>query len=223
MQCFARYQRNLSKEVIVSDQFTQVEDDTLVAAVAAYGDRDWERVSMHLPGRLPRKCAEHWLKKFDPSIKSGKWDLEEDRRLRLAMEAFGNNEKISWARVQELVPTRTDAKCRERWTNVLKPGVNLSRFTKDDYKRLDAAMAKYGEQWSQVALAVGGGRTDNQCRRAHVRRHEDDGASDTDAASAAASNGERKPKKLSKAAQKKLDRCALFVVSPFCRGVHRTS
>ena len=67
--------------------------------------------------------------------------------------------------MQEHVHGRTDAQCREKWTNVLDPDVRRAPWSPADDAALEAAVAAHGVgAWSKVAARVAG-RTDNQCWR----------------------------------------------------------
>lgn len=53
-----------------------------------------------------------WNKTLLPARqKVGKWSINEDKRLRVAVTLFGHK---SWHRIAQFVPGRTQAQCRER-------------------------------------------------------------------------------------------------------------
>lgn len=66
-----------------------------------------------------------------PNIKHGKFTLEEDLKLTVGVQMFGNN----WADINNHVftalssggrDTRSDMQCRERWTTALNPSSKLT-------------------------------------------------------------------------------------------------
>ena len=52
----------------------------------------------------------------------------EDECLREAVRIYG---VAKWSQVQQMVPGRTDVQCRERWSNILDPSLNLGKWTVD--------------------------------------------------------------------------------------------
>lgn len=71
-------------------------------------------------GRYSNACINRWTKSLRPSITRGKWSDKEDEELRVAVAMVGCN----WKEVAPRVTGRTDAQCRERWTNVLDPNLD---------------------------------------------------------------------------------------------------
>jgi len=96
--------------------------------------------------------------------KKGKWSSEEDELLHKAVALHGRK----WSKVARLVPGRTDIQCRERFVNVLDPGVNFKYFTVKEEKKLRGLVRKNivagsGQvKWAAVAAEMPG-RTDKQC------------------------------------------------------------
>ncbi|KAI9032139.1 hypothetical protein DFJ74DRAFT_324134 [Hyaloraphidium curvatum] len=70
-----------------------------------------------------------------------------------------------WARVAELVKTRTGAECRARWTN-RDFAANVEKWTAQEKDKLVAAVTS-GEHsgWTEIAKKVGRGRTAIDCFR----------------------------------------------------------
>jgi hypothetical protein len=40
--------------------------------------------------------------------------------------------KIPWVRVSLSVPGRTDVQCREKWSNILMPGLKKGKFSEEE-------------------------------------------------------------------------------------------
>ncbi|KAG9075548.1 hypothetical protein FS749_012772, partial [Ceratobasidium sp. UAMH 11750] len=109
--------------------WTKEEDRHLLEGVQRHGMGSWPEVALHLnsamsgtPGhtaRTPNQCSFRYSKSLCPTIKKGKWSPEEDEALRRGVAAFGR----TWIKVQEYVAGRTDAQCRERWSNMLDPSL----------------------------------------------------------------------------------------------------
>ncbi|KAG8694692.1 Myb-like DNA-binding domain protein [Ceratobasidium sp. 395] len=109
--------------------------------------------------RTPNQCSFRYTKSLCPTIKKGKWSTEEDEALRKGVAAFGR----TWIKVQEYVEGRTDAQCRERWSNMLDPSLKTGPWeAEEDRILLDAVDRKL--PWSAVSALLPG-RTDNRCAK----------------------------------------------------------
>ncbi|EOA29895.1 hypothetical protein CARUB_v10012991mg [Capsella rubella] len=158
-QCLARYQRSLNPSIL-RKEWTPEEDDQLRAAVELFGDKDWQSVANVLKGRAGTQCSNRWKKSLRPTRK-GRWSLEEDKRVKVAVTLFGSQ---NWHKISQFVPGRTATQCRERWVNCLEPKVNRGKWTEEEDEKLKEAIGKHGYSWSKVASHLAC-RTDNQCLR----------------------------------------------------------
>eukprot|EP00250_Pteridium_aquilinum_P012177 c20550_g1_i1 orf=872-3616(-) len=167
-QCLVRYQRSLNVG-IMRGAWTQEEDEQLRAAVKLYGDQDWSSIAATLECRTGPQCWNRWHKILHPMRqKSGRWNVDEDKRLRLAVSVYGPR---MWKSIATHVPGRTEVQCRERWCNVLDPSLILAEWTAEEDQKLETAIAKHGHhRWSTVATELSP-RTDNQCWRRWKHLH----------------------------------------------------
>ncbi|QRV76496.1 Myb-like DNA-binding domain protein [Ceratobasidium sp. AG-Ba] len=144
--------------------WTKEEDKHLLEGVQRHG-----MVALHVNSsmsgtlghiaRTPNQCSFRYSKSLCPTIKKGRWSAEEDDALRRGVAAFGR----TWIKVQEYVEGRTDAQCRERWSNMLDPSLKLGPWEPDeDRVLLDAVNRKL--QWSAVSALLPG-RTDSRCAK----------------------------------------------------------
>ncbi|XP_038987867.1 myb-like protein L [Phoenix dactylifera] len=160
-QCLARYQRSLNPHILNKD-WTEDEDAKLHAAVESFGDNNWQIVSSNLEGRTGPQCSNRWRKSLNPDRrKVGRWSVDEDKRLKVAVMLFGAK---NWNKIAQFAPGRTQVQCRERWLNCLDPSLNLKGWTEEEDAKLLAAIAEHGYCWSKIATFVPP-RTDSQCRR----------------------------------------------------------
>nr|XP_010932454.1 uncharacterized protein LOC105053113 isoform X1 [Elaeis guineensis]XP_029122846.1 uncharacterized protein LOC105053113 isoform X1 [Elaeis guineensis]XP_029122847.1 uncharacterized protein LOC105053113 isoform X1 [Elaeis guineensis] len=160
-QCLARYQRSLNPHILNKD-WTEDEDAKLCAAVESFGDNNWQLVASNLEGRTGAQCSNRWRKSLNPDRrKVGRWSVDEDKRLKVAVMLFGAK---NWNKIAQFAPGRTQVQCRERWLNCLDPSLNLKAWTEEEDAKLLAAIAEHGYCWSKVATCVPP-RTDSQCRR----------------------------------------------------------
>ena len=69
-------------------------------------------------------CINRWTKTLRP-YRRARWTPEEDANLIAAVDACG---KV-WSRVAQRVKDRSDAQCRERFTNKLDPDICVDDWT----------------------------------------------------------------------------------------------
>eukprot|EP01080_Neovahlkampfia_damariscottae_P002888 gene2888-4731_t len=157
-QCFKRYQRSLNPHMLKS-KWTDEEDAVLIDAVKLYGEKNWQQISTVLDGRTGQQCLHRWSKTLNPTIKRGRWSVDEDNRLRLACHAYQNH---NWIKIQQHIP---DVQCRERWCNIINPDLKNGPWTKEEDMRLKRAVEELGVgKWSKIAEELYP-RTDNQIWR----------------------------------------------------------
>jgi hypothetical protein len=94
----------------------------------------------------------------------GKWSVQEDARLRLAVGKFGGKE---WKKIaQDLGGDRTSVQCLHRWNKVLKPGLVKGPWTQEEDKVVFDMVTAFGVgnvKWSVIASHLNG-RIGKQCR-----------------------------------------------------------
>ncbi|KAJ6759878.1 SNRNA-ACTIVATING PROTEIN COMPLEX SUBUNIT 4 [Salix purpurea] len=147
-QCLSRFQRSLNARIL-KREWTKEEDAQLRAAVETYGERDWQSVASTLEGRAGTQCSNRWKKTLHPAIRRvGRWTLDEDKRLKVAVKLFGPKK---WDKIAQFVPGRTQVQCRERWVNCLDPSMNRDEWTEEEDLRLKAAIEECGYCWSKAA------------------------------------------------------------------------
>ncbi|KAI1499964.1 hypothetical protein F5X99DRAFT_264027 [Biscogniauxia marginata] len=126
-----------------------------------YGNvKNWNDIAVLLPGRTNKDCRKRWYK-VQLDIRKGAWTPEEDERLHQAVDQLG----FKWARVSKIVRTRNADQCAKRWQHVLGPDFKHSPWTPDEDKKLQDAIARYGNNWKQI------GRCDLPDRSSHDIRN----------------------------------------------------
>lgn len=76
------------------------------------------------------------------------WTDSEDARLLTAVKRYG---KHRWMAVAELVRTRDNKACRNRYLNVLDPSLDTRPFSTKDDLLLLACVHCQGKRWSTMA------------------------------------------------------------------------
>uniref|UniRef100_A0A0D9WVC2 Myb transcription factor n=1 Tax=Leersia perrieri TaxID=77586 RepID=A0A0D9WVC2_9ORYZ len=160
-QCLARYQRSLN-HCILNKDWAKEEDLLLEAAVNTFGP-NWQLVSASMDGRTGNQCSNRWRKTLNPErSRVGRWSLDEDKRLMVAVKLFGSG---SWNKIAQFIPGRTQSQCNERWRNVLDPDIDLGEWRPEEDSKLLASVEEFGPCWSKIAGAKIPHRTDNMCLR----------------------------------------------------------
>lgn len=160
-QCLSRFVR--SRPEHKSSKWSNEDDSTLRNAVALIGEGHWQAVANCLLNRTGQQCLHRWRKVLNPTIRKGKWTLEEDEMLLNAVVQC--SKPLSWSQVSVFVRGRTDVQCRERYCNVLNPSLQKQPWTLEEDKLLRSIVLQQGTgHWSMVSRGLAG-RTDNQCMR----------------------------------------------------------
>lgn len=171
IQCLQRYQSALNTNMLKSI-WTQEDDEELLRVVDVCRNGDyipWNQVSYHIDGRRRLQIVNRWTRSIAPSLKKGPWSPEEDAILLAAVDRYG----YKWAKIKDLLPGRSNFSCRERYTNVLAPGVIVGNWTQEEDRLLIKLARQHPEgKWSKIAEHFEG-RTDNMClqRVTRIRKH----------------------------------------------------
>ena len=96
-------------------KFTLEDDDTLRCLVARFGERAWQIVANHMPGRNARQCKERWQNYLSPCINRSPWSSDEDLLLLQKQKELGSR----WVQIATFFTNRTDAMVKNRF-QVLK-------------------------------------------------------------------------------------------------------
>mmetsp|Transcript_26429 Transcript_26429/g.36372 ORF Transcript_26429/g.36372 Transcript_26429/m.36372 type:complete len:108 (-) Transcript_26429:1869-2192(-) len=90
-----------------------------------------------------------------------KWTADEDAKLMEGIEKYGEK---SWKHIADMVGTRDQIRCVQRWKRVLMPGVIKGRWS-DVEDRLLLCLVSEGKysNWGKISAQMMG-RTSKQCR-----------------------------------------------------------
>ncbi|PKA50152.1 Myb-related protein 3R-1 [Apostasia shenzhenica] len=178
-ECESRW-LNHEDPLINHSPWSSQEDKKLLFTVQERGLYNWIDMTIALgTHRTPFQCLARYQRSLNPHILNKEWTIEEDAKLKAAVETFGD----SWQIIASHLDGRTSRlghqssfgstglsdrfepiPARLRWLNCLDPSLNLERWTEEEDSKLLHAIAEHGHRWSKVAAYVPP-RTDNQCRR----------------------------------------------------------
>lgn len=162
-QCFSHYMADKNNKSARSLKWNAEEDAKLGAAVKTYGDCNWQLIAAAMKGRTGQQCLHRWTKSINPAIVRTKWSEEESELLKRAVQLYGQG---NWTKVQRLLPGRTDMQCRERFCNILTPGVVRTKMSEEEVLQLVSLVEKIGPKWSYLTNFFPG-RTDNNMLRSY--------------------------------------------------------
>jgi len=75
------------------------------------GDIKWTEIAEDIRGRNGKQCRERWYNHLRPDLKKGEWTKEEDERVALLQQKYGN----AWAKISFELGNRTDNDVKNRW------------------------------------------------------------------------------------------------------------
>ena len=88
------------------------------------------------------------------------WTDEEDELIAQGVKSMGDR---AWTLISRTLNDRTGKQCRDRWKNVLNPGVKKGNWTEDEDRILFETQKKVGNFWAAIAKRLPG-RTDLQVK-----------------------------------------------------------
>ena len=103
-------------------RWSKEEDDKLVKAVAVLG-RQWAKVAQHVPGRTEMQVRERYVNHLDPKVESCAPFTKEEEELVMREVPLHTNPKsnrIAWAKVARLLPTRTDRQVKKAYERLIR-------------------------------------------------------------------------------------------------------
>uniref|UniRef100_A0A8C6X9D1 Small nuclear RNA activating complex polypeptide 4 n=1 Tax=Naja naja TaxID=35670 RepID=A0A8C6X9D1_NAJNA len=110
--------------------WTPKEDALLLKAVAKYGEREWYKIRVEVPGRNDLQCRDRYLHSLHYDIKKGKWSQEEEEKLIELTEKYGRGH---WAKIASELPHRSGSQCLSKWKILL--GYRRCRRKEEGSKR----------------------------------------------------------------------------------------
>lgn len=130
----------------------------LVALVRDHGE-NWDKISESFTNKTAKQCMQKF-KNSARSAKKGNWTEEEDQIL---MEWIRNHGPNKWTECSKNIRGRCGKQCRERWVNILNPGVKKGNWTVDEQRLIFHNLKRFLTSWSLMAKELDG-RTENSIK-----------------------------------------------------------
>lgn len=150
------YEKVSQKKTI--NRWTENEYLQLVSLVREHGE-NWERISHQFVNKTAKQCMQKF-KNSARSAKKGNWTEEEDR---LLMDWIKRHGAVKWTECSKNIQGRCGKQCRERWVNILNPGVKKGNWTDTEQTLIFDNLKKYFTSWSLMAKELEG-RTENSIK-----------------------------------------------------------
>ncbi|KAH0787393.1 Myb-like DNA-binding domain containing protein [Histomonas meleagridis] len=110
------YNDNLTRKK--TRTWTINEDNRLIYAVYKYGVSNWPAVSDFVGyGRKKSQCSQRWIRVLDPKISRSHWTTEEEEKLLLFYEMYGDK---NWMKIAVQMGNRSDVQCRYHYQQLFK-------------------------------------------------------------------------------------------------------
>lgn len=84
----------------------------------------------------------------DVPVRGGHFTSEEDAKLRVLVEKYGES---GWKSIAAEMNGRTTRQCRDHWKNYLAPTVQSSPWTDKEVELLIRCHKKYGSKWEHIS------------------------------------------------------------------------
>eukprot|EP00768_Dysnectes_brevis_P004751 gnl/Dysnectes_brevis/3447_a4356_754.p1 GENE.gnl/Dysnectes_brevis/3447_a4356_754~~gnl/Dysnectes_brevis/3447_a4356_754.p1 ORF type:complete len:555 (+),score=51.33 gnl/Dysnectes_brevis/3447_a4356_754:85-1749(+) len=94
--------------------WTNIEDETLKAAISKYGLNNWSTIASLFPHKTAKQCRTRWREYLNPSIKKTEWSTTEDTHLLEVAKAFPSQ----WKSISNLVGRPAHA-CINRYNQLI--------------------------------------------------------------------------------------------------------
>ena len=90
--------------------------------------------------------------KFKQTVPRRKFTQDEDVRLKILVDTFGN---CSWDKIAEFLPDRTARQCRDRYRNYLLANLTSDPFSEEEDQIIIQKYSEFGPRWVQIAKLLG--------------------------------------------------------------------
>lgn len=151
-------------------KWTAAEDEVLINAVNSYGQFtypclalstsivlictsapgekiNWIKIAELIDGRSNKACRKRWIHSLNPTLRKGRWTLQEDELLLKAIRKHGH----CWHKVAKYLPGRTDDQAAKRFREKLDPGIAKTPWTEEEDRVLLAMWKKVGCRWNLIS------------------------------------------------------------------------
>jgi len=138
LQCFSRYKR--IRPGIIKGSWTKEEDTQIIELVHKYG-KSWSKISKILISRNGKQIRDRFINILDPSIKKGKFSLDEDLKLLTLYKKLGPR----WATIAKYFENRTADMVKNRFHSSIKKNIKFLEDAEIDFSYSNMHMKYFPE------------------------------------------------------------------------------
>jgi len=159
-----------SSRTLSERKWTGREDEVLISAVSTYGRStsshptiltalnvvcipapgekiNWIKIAELIDGRSNKACRKRWIHSLNPTLRKGRWTLQEDELLLKAIRKHGH----CWHKVAKYLPGRTDDQAAKRFREKLDPGIAKTPWSEEEDRVLLDMWKKVGCRWNLIS------------------------------------------------------------------------
>ena len=121
-ECFGRWYEKI-KPTISRMSWDEIADDLLDKQVQKHEVGNWEQIAEGVDQYNPQQCMLRYYEKLNPDLgkgSKGAWTIEEDEKLRNAVELYNAKD---WKKIAQCIEGRSIQQCHQRWHGKLNPTV----------------------------------------------------------------------------------------------------
>lgn len=116
--------------------------------VTATGEKiNWIKIAELIEGRSNKACRKRWIHSLNPTLRKGRWTLQEDELLLRAIRKHGH----CWHKVAKYLPGRTDDQAAKRFREKLDPGIAKTPWSEEEDRILLDMWRKVGCRWNLIS------------------------------------------------------------------------
>ena len=121
-------------------------------------------VASEIPGRSVLQCLHRWQKLSRKEHSTGVWTDEEDKAVIAWVEKHG---PTKWSLAGPEINMRSGKQIRERWLNVLQPGLTKRQWTAEEDRIIFEEHDTHGPAWTYIATKLPGRNENTVKNRFH--------------------------------------------------------
>jgi hypothetical protein len=129
------------------NKWSSEEDQKLLNLIKSNRKSNWKDLASNFPQKSYVQCYNRY-QRIGKNFLKGSWSQEEDENLLKSFEKFGRRWNLL---AKDMGNKRTSKQIRDRFMNVLDPGLNKRNFTKIEEKNLLHCFEKMGKSWTKIS------------------------------------------------------------------------
>ena len=130
----------------VQKKWSKEEDVLLLELAKKFNSKCWKKISSNFEDKTPLQCFSRY-KRIRPGIVKGSWTREEDEKIIEMVDQHGK----AWSKISKILITRNGKQIRDRYINILDPGIKKGKFTIEEDLKLLNLYRRLGTKWATIS------------------------------------------------------------------------